>query len=47
MTLPHLLLSAVLRRCCCRALSIDMFCAYGAQQQTHRTPLLRLTDGTD
>ena len=33
------------------ALSIDIFCAYGAQQQTHRTPLLRsivwdrLTDG--
>jgi len=29
------------------ALSIDIFCAYGAQQQTRRTPLLRLTDGTD
>jgi len=28
-------------------LSIDIFCAYGAQQQTRRTPLLRLTDGTD
>jgi len=28
------------------ALSIDIFCAYGAQQQTRRTPLLRLTDGT-
>jgi len=27
--------------------SIDIFCAYGAQQQTRRTPLLRLTDGTD
>jgi len=29
------------------ALSNDIFCAYGAQQQTHRTPLLRSTDGTD
>ena len=29
------------------ALSIDIFCSYGAQQQTRRTPLLRLTDGTD
>jgi len=29
------------------ALSIDIFCGYGAQQQTRRTPLLRLTDGTD
>jgi len=29
------------------ALSIDIFCAYGAQQQTHHTPLLRLTDETD
>jgi len=29
------------------ALSIDIFCTYGAQQQTRRTPLLRLTDGTD
>ena len=29
------------------ALSIDIFCAYGAQQQTRRTQLLRLTDGTD
>jgi len=29
------------------ALSIDIFCTYGAQQQTHRTPLLRSTDGTD
>jgi len=29
------------------ALSIDIFCAYGAQQQTRRTPLLRLTDRTD
>jgi len=29
------------------ALSIDIFCAYGAQQQTQRTPLLRSTDGTD
>jgi len=29
------------------ALSIDIFCAYGAQQQTHRTPLLRSTGGTD
>jgi len=28
------------------ALSNDIFCAYGAQQQTRRTPLLRLTDGT-
>jgi len=25
-------------------LSIDMFCAYGAQQQTRRTPLLRSTE---
>jgi len=31
----------------CPALSIDIFCAYGAQQQTRCTPLLRLTDGTD
>jgi len=23
------------------------FCAYGAQQQTRRMPLLRSTDGTD
>ena len=30
-----------------QVLSIDIFCAYGAQQQTRRTPLLRLTDGTD
>jgi len=29
------------------ALSIDIFCAYSAQQQTRRTPLLRLTDGTN
>jgi len=29
------------------ALSIDIFCAYGAQQQTRRTPLLRSTGGTD
>jgi len=29
------------------ALSIDIFSMYGAQQQTHRTPLLRLTDRTD
>jgi len=29
------------------ALSIVIFCAYGAQQQTRRTPLLRSTDGTD
>jgi len=29
------------------ALSIDIFCANGAQQQTRRTPLLRLTYGTD
>jgi len=28
-------------------LSIDIFCAYGAQQQTRRTPLLRSIDGTD
>jgi len=28
-------------------LSIDIFCVYGAQQQTRRMPLLRLTDGTD
>jgi len=27
--------------------SIDIFCAYGAQQQTRRTPLLRSTVGTD
>jgi len=31
----------------CPALSINIFCVYGAQQQTRRTPLLRLTDGTD
>ena len=29
------------------AASIDIFCAYGAQQQTRRTPLLPSTDGTD
>jgi len=29
------------------ALSMDIFCGNGAQQQTRRTPLLRLTDGTD
>jgi len=29
------------------ALSIDIFCTYGAQQQTHFMLLLRLTDGTD
>jgi len=29
------------------ALSIDIFCTNGAQQQTRRTPLLRWTDGTD
>jgi len=29
------------------ALSIDIFCAHGAQQQTRRTPLLRSTDGTE
>jgi len=29
------------------ALSINIFCAYGAQQQTRRTLLLRSTDGTD
>jgi len=29
------------------ALSNDVFCVYGAQQQTRCTPLLRLTDGTD
>jgi len=29
------------------ALSIDIFYAYDAQQQTRLTPLLRLTDGTD
>jgi len=39
--------AAAARRCCCPALSIDIFGAYGAQQQTHRTPLLRSTDGTD
>ena len=48
---PYLLLSAVLRPRAAAAgrpaLSIDIFCAYGAQQQTQRTPLLRLTDGTD
>jgi len=48
-----LLLSAVLRPRAAAlllpgaALSIDIFCTYGAQQQTGRTPLLRLTDGTD
>jgi len=29
------------------ALSIDIFCTYGAQQQTRHMLLLRLTDGTD
>jgi len=49
-----LLLSAVLRAPGCGAaaagrpaLSIDIFCAYGAQQQTRCTPLLRSTDGTE
>ena len=28
-------------------LSIDISCLYGAQQQTRRTPLLLLIDGTD
>jgi len=32
------------RRC---LLSIDMSCLRGAQQQTHRTPLLQPNDGTD
>jgi len=52
---PHLLLSAVLRRRCCRAQvlaarrpqqSIDIS-SQGAQQQTFRTPLLLSIDGTD
>jgi len=29
------------------ALSINIFCAYSAQQQTRHMPLLRSTDGTD
>jgi len=29
------------------ALSIDIFCAYGAQQQTRHTLLPRSTDGRD
>jgi len=29
------------------ALSIDIFCTYGTQQQTRHTLLLRSTDGTD
>jgi len=29
------------------ALSINIFCVYGAQQQTRRTLLLRSTDGRD
>jgi len=37
---PLLLLGA------CRPM-IDIFCAYGAQQQTRHTPLLRSTVGTD
>jgi len=28
-------------------LSINIFCAYGAQQHSRRTPLLHSTDGTD
>jgi len=28
-------------------LSIDVFCPHGAQQQTHRTPLLWSNDSTD
>jgi len=52
---PYLLLSAVLRRRCCgavaaerpRLLLIDIFCRRGTQQQTCRTPLLLLMDGTD
>ena len=28
-------------------LSIDTSCPHGAQQQTHRTPLMRSNDGTD
>jgi len=46
-----LLLSAMLRTRAAAAgrpaLSIDIFCTYGAQQQTRRTPLLRFTDVTD
>jgi len=29
------------------AIARSIFCAYGAQQQTRRTPLLRLSDWTD
>jgi len=48
-----LLLSAVLRPRAAALLlpapgAVDRYlCAHGAQQQTRRTPLLRLTDGTD
>jgi len=44
-----LLLSAVLRRLAARRppLLIDISVLYGAQQQTRRTPLLRLNDETD
>lgn len=52
-TCPHLLQRAVLlRRGCCGAPStrqslIDISCPPGAQQQTCRTQLLPLIDGTD
>ena len=35
------------RRTCCTALSIDISCSQGAQQQTHCTPLLLSMDRTD
>jgi len=53
MTLPAF---AAERRAAARAAALllpgarrcrSIFCAYGAQQQTRRTPLLRSTDGTD
>jgi len=53
MTLPAF---AAERRAAARAAALllpgarrcrSIFCAYGAQQQTRRTPLLRSTDGTN
>ena len=44
-----LLLNTVLQRCCCQApaLSINIACLHGTQQQIHNTVLLLSNDGTD
>ena len=52
MTLPALAAerraaAPLLQRRCCPPLLIDTVCPHGAQQQTRRTPLLRLEDGTN